>query len=380
MQPFVKGGLLSSGYQKQTYLSPPCADGKIIAKAFACVKVSVGQRGETVFSRFFFGPVLAFRPCACYAEKDFCSREGVPSPGKRRCRQMNEINSSKGRLGIIVSMLIFGTIGIFRRWIPLSSSVVALVRAVVGTLALALFMLVARKKPDWKGIGRQWYLLITSGLLIGFNWIALFEAYNYTTVSVATLSYYMAPVIIVLASPLLFGEKLTVKSGLCVLCALVGLVLISGVLGDGITGMKGILFGLAAAAMYASVVLINKRIHGISGLDRTMVQLLVSAVTLLPYVLLTEKNTGEPLTGNVLLLLLVVGVVHTGIAYLMYFSSVEKVPAQTAALCSYIDPAASLILSAVLLGERMDVWGLIGTAMILGSAIVAEWPRKTAKG
>ena len=150
--------------------------------------------------------------------------------------------------------------------------------------------------------------------------------------------------------------------------------------GDGITGVKGILFGLAAAAMYASVVLINKHIHGISGLDRTLVQLLVSTVTILPYVLLTEKSTGEPITGSVLLLLLVVGVVHTGIAYLMYFSSVEKVPAQTAALCSYIDPAASLILSALLLGERMDLWGLIGTVLILGSAIVAEWPKKSAKG
>ena len=354
--------------------------GKIIAKAFACVKVSVEQMRETVFSRFFFDPALAFRPCACYAEKDFCSREGVSSPGKRRCKQMNEKYSGKARLGIIVSMLIFGTIGIFRRWIPLCSGVVALARAAIGTLILALFMLVLRKKPDWKSIRRQWLPLVISGLLLGFNWIALFEAYNYTTVSVATLSYYMAPVIIVLASPLLFGEKLTLKSGLCVLGALLGMVLISGVLGDGITGVKGILFGLAAAAMYASVVLINKHIHGISGLDRTLVQLLVSTVTILPYVLLTEKSTGEPLTGSVLLLLLVVGVVHTGIAYLMYFSSVEKVPAQTAALCSYIDPAASLILSALLLGERMDLWGLIGTGLILGSAIVAEWPKKSAKG
>jgi len=294
--------------------------------------------------------------------------------------QMNEKYSHSARLGIIGSMLIFGTIGIFRRWTPLSSGVVALARAAVGTLVLALFMLIFRKKPDWQSIKRQWLPLVASGLLLGFNWIALFEAYNYTDVSVATLSYYMAPVIIVLASPLLFGEKLTVKSGLCVLCALLGMVLISGVMGEGITGLRGIVFGLAAAAMYASVVLINKRIHGISGLDRTLVQLFVSAVTILPYVLLTEKPGGEAFTGKVILLLIVMGVVHTGIAYLMYFSSVEKVPAQTAAVCSYIDPAASLILSAVLLGERMDEWGIIGTVLILGSAIVAEWPQKPRKG
>lgn len=284
--------------------------------------------------------------------------------------------STGAKWGIIGSMLIFGTIGIFRRWIPLPSGVVALARAAIGTLVLALFMLIARKKPDWKGIGRQWYLLIPSGLLIGFNWIALFEAYNYTTVSVATLSYYMAPVIIVLASPLLFKEKLTLKSGVCVLLAIVGMVMISGVLTDGVTGMKGILFGLAAAAMYASVVLINKQIHGISGLDRTLVQLGVSAVTILPYVLLTENLSALELDSRTLIMLLIVGVVHTGIAYLVYFSSVEKVSAQTAALCSYIDPAASLILSALLLGERMDWLGLVGTVFILGSAIVSQWPAK----
>lgn len=284
--------------------------------------------------------------------------------------------STAAKWSIIGSMLIFGTIGIFRRWIPLPSGVVALARAAIGTLILAVFMLIARKKPDWKTIGRQWYLLIPSGLLLGFNWIALFEAYNYTTVSVATLSYYMAPVIIVLASPLLFKEKLTLKSGVCVLLAILGMVLISGVLEGGVTGLKGILFGLAAAAMYASVVLINKRIHGISGLDRTLVQLGVSTVTILPYVLLTENLADLSMTGLTLGMLLLVGVVHTGVAYLMYFSSVEKVSAQTAAVCSYIDPAASLILSALLLGERMDWLGLVGTALILGSAIVSQWPAK----
>ena len=135
--------------------------------------------------------------------------------------------STAAKWSIIGSMLIFGTIGIFRRWIPLPSGVVALARAAIGTLILAVFMLIARKKPDWKAIGRQWYLLIPSGLLLGFNWIALFEAYNYTTVSVATLSYYMAPVIIVLASPLLFKEKLTAKAIIGILTAFAGLLIIN---------------------------------------------------------------------------------------------------------------------------------------------------------
>lgn len=105
---------------------------------------------------------------------------------------------------------------------------------------------------------------------MGVNWILLFEAYRYTSVSVATLSYYFAPVIVTLVCPILFHEKLTGKKFLCFVMSTLGLVLITGI-GDtrGSDDLKGILFGLGAAVFYATVILLNKSIHQVEGIHRT---------------------------------------------------------------------------------------------------------------
>ena len=201
-----------------------------------------------------------------------------------------------------------------------------------------------------------WRLLIP-GAMLGINWIFLFEAYNYTSVAAATMCYYMAPVFIILLSPLVFGEKITLRKGICSAVAVFGMVLVSDVLTSGLHGTKGLVFGLIAAALYAAIVIINRTLDGISGEDRTIVQFAASAAVMLPYVLLTEDVTALRLTPRVLLLLLIVGVVHTGIAYVLYFGSIADVPAQTAALLSYIDPVVAVLLSLLVLKEPMSVPG-----------------------
>jgi RarD protein len=285
------------------------------------------------------------------------------------------MNVHKHRLALIGAMTIFGTIGIFRRYIPLPSGAVAFIRSLMGALLLLIFLLSKRQKLNILAIRRNLVPLLLSGACLGFNWVLLFEAYKYTSVAVATLSYYMAPILLILAAPLLLGERLTAKKGICAAVALFGMVLVSGVLEAGVKNaaeLRGIFMGLLAAVLYAGIILLNKKMQEIDAIDKTVVQFAVSALVLLPYVLLAEEVSLAVLTPLSALLLLVVCVVHTGLAYLMYFGAVGKLKAGTVALFSYIDPVLAVLLSALLLKEPMTILCGIGAVLVLGAAYVSE--------
>lgn len=278
---------------------------------------------------------------------------------------------------LTLSMIIFGTIGIFRRLIPLSSGLVAMSRGLIGVLFLLLVMRLRGDGMDRAAVRRKLPLLCLSGAAIGVNWILLFEAYNYTSVATATLCYYLAPMFVILASPLVLREKLTLRKLACVSAALLGMVFVSGVLeASGGAGLKGVLLGLGAAVLYASVVLMNKQLGDVPAYDRTVVQLGSSAAVLLPYVLLVEEVSIEAFTPGVIALLLVVGIVHTGIAYALYFGSLMQLKAQTAAILSYIDPVVAVLLSALVLREHMSLLSGLGAVLVLGAAVVSELPNR----
>lgn len=280
------------------------------------------------------------------------------------------------RLPFILSMLIFGSIGLFVRWIPLSSAMLALVRGVVGALFLLLVLAIRKQGLDLSAIRARLPLLALSGACLGVNWVLLFEAYRYTAVSTATLCYYMAPVLVILVSPLLFKEQLGAKKLLCVAAALLGMVLVSGVLrsgGGAGTELRGILMGLGAAVFYAAVMLFNQKLGAVSAYDKTIVQLGVSSLVMVLYLLLTHGFSGMGgMTVPSALLLLLVGVVHTGIAYALYFGAIQAIPAQTAALMSYIDPVVAILLSALVLREAMGPLEILGAVLILGATLVSE--------
>ena len=277
------------------------------------------------------------------------------------------------RLTLVTAMTVFGTLGLFVRNIPVSSGELALYRAVLAALLLAAFFLVTGQKIPFAKIKKEVPLLLASGVAMGINWILLFEAYKYTTVSAATLSYYFAPVIVTVVCPLLFKEKLTGRQILCFIMSTVGLVLITGI-GDmgGGQDLIGILFGLGAAVFYAAVVLLNKFIKNVEGIHRTFLQFLAAIVILIPYVLSTSGITLGTLTGKGWINLLVVGLVHTGITYCLYFSSLKELPGQKAAILSYIDPLVAVLISVTVLGESMTLWQAVGGLLILGFTLWNE--------
>ena len=292
---------------------------------------------------------------------------------------MNISQSLRARLSIILSMLIWGTIGLFRRFIPLPSASLAAVRALGGVICLLLWTLLRRQRISMLSLRNNALPLLLSGSFIGANWILLFEAYRYTSVAVATLCYYMAPMIVMLLSPLLLRERLTGRKLACLAVSLIGMTMVSGVFSSNdANSLRGVLLGLAAAAFYASVILANKRISGVSPMDRTIAQLAVAAAVALPYALMTEDISALALNANAAFMLLIVIIVHTGLAYALYFSSMDHLPAQTAALMSYIDPISAILLSALVLKERMPPLTIIGTALVLGAVIFCELPDSSA--
>lgn len=287
------------------------------------------------------------------------------------------MNNNRSKLLFVLTMFIFGTIGMFRKYIPLPSSLLALARGFIGMVFLLLVVFIRKDKISWEGIKSNFWLLSLSGALIGFNWILLFEAYQYTTIATATICYYMAPVLVILVAPIFFKEKLTGKKMFCVLISFIGMTLVSGIMETGFAGvseLKGVLFGLGAALFYASVIVLNKKIKGIPAYDKTIVQLGTAAFILLPYTLLTENLTDIVFTPNVIMMLLFVGILHTGIAYAMYFGAMENLKAQTIALFSYIDPVVAIILSALILQEDIGISGIIGAVLVLGATLVSELP------
>ena len=243
----------------------------------------------------------------------------------------------------------------------------------MATILIGLFLLITKQKIPFTEIKKEIPLLLVSGVAVGINWILLFEAYKHTTVSIATLSYYFAPVIVTIVCPFIFKEKLTVKQILCFAMSTLGLIMITGIGGlSGGNDIVGILFGLGAAVFYATAVLLNKFTQKVDGIHRTFLQFLSAAVVLMPYVVMTSGFNLGNLNVKGTVNLLIVGIFHTGITYCMYFSSLKELPGQKAAILSYIDPLVAVFISVTILGETMTFMQTVGGILILGFTLLNE--------
>ena len=280
----------------------------------------------------------------------------------------------QAKFNIILSMAVFGTLGIFIKNIPLSSGEIALSRAVIAAISILLYKFAKNKKIPFAEIKKDLFLLFLSGAAMGFNWIFLFQSYRYTTVSIATLSYYFAPVIVMAVCPILFREKLSFRQIICFAISTLGLVLgiDPGKLLPGSNNFIGICFGLCAAVLYATVIILNKLIKNVTGIDRTLIQFFAAIVILLPYVSLTDGLHLSTAGAFGVINLLIVGIVHTGITYCLYFSSLKDLKGQEAAILSYTDPLVAIIVSVSFLGENITLTQILGGILILGFTLLNE--------
>ena len=274
----------------------------------------------------------------------------------------------------ILAMLIFGTNGYLVAHLSLQGSQIVLVRTLVGGLLLTAIVLL-RGGFDREAVRAERRDLLFGGVALGLNWVALFTAYRLLNVSLATLIYYAGPMLVLLFSPLLFGESLTPQKISAVAIVAAGLFCITGSITSAGMSLTGLLAAVLSALFYASLIIFNKRIVKTGGMQTAALELDVAFVVVLIYVLLTA-GIPRPLKADIPYLL-VLGLVNTGIAYMLYFTGLQKLPGQSVALISYVDPVSALVFSALLLHETMTPLQVLGAVLIIGGALLGELRRRT---
>ena len=294
--------------------------------------------------------------------------------------KQSKFKSAMPIIMLIVAMCIYGSIGLVRKHVALSSSLIALSRSVIGAIFLIVALLLRKQQVDTNKIKKNFVYLVISALALGFNWVFLFESYSYLSVATATLIYYFAPTLVIFVSAPLFKDKLSLKHILCAIISLVGMIFISGVLQSEFTlSVSGILLAVGAMLLYATVIVLNRKANEVPTLERTTIQLSVSAIILLPYTLIADKILFLGVDSTSIILLLVMGIVHTGIAYLLYFSAIGTLKSHTVAIFSYIDPTLAVILSFTVMQEGFSVFSLIGAILIILSSVLSQVNLKTNK-
>lgn len=289
--------------------------------------------------------------------------------------QVSKGQKTKASLELILAMTIFGFVGIIVKLSGLPSGYASLTRGLIGLIFLVV-MCLARKEPIIpKGLGKKWILVLISGACLSVNWLLLFESYNYTSVATSTLCYYLGPIFVIIASPFILKEKLSLKKVLCATAALIGMVFVSGIIGNGVissTEIVGIVMSTCAAFLYATVIITNKFLAEISPLSRLIVQFTVSSIIIAPYALIKDPISTVDFSAKTIILMMILGVLSTGLTYYLYFKSMKYLHAQTVAIYSYIDAVVAVLASAIVLSEEVGIMTIIGAVLIIGGAVVSE--------
>lgn len=281
----------------------------------------------------------------------------------------------RAQIHFIISMLIFGTIGLFVKFIPLSAGIIASSRGILGGLFICILLLTKKDKISIISIKENFKMLLLSGFLISSNWIFLFEGFKYSTVSIVIVLYYLCPIFLLIWSAVFFKEKISIKQVICIVIALIGVVLISGLLngnGKSLNQIKGIVYGILAGVFYSLVILCNKKLKNVKQPESTMIQIFIAGLFVLLHALFTTKVINVSMNMYSIFMLLIVVIIHTGIAYIMYFDAVSKLKTGTVAILSYLDPVFALMMSVLFLKEKMGIIEIIGALLILSSAYISE--------
>lgn len=270
----------------------------------------------------------------------------------------------------LCAMFLFGTLGLFVRKANASSDVLAFLRTLIGAAFLGIILLFQKHRVQ-KISGRQLLYVVLSAAFLGFNWVFLFEAYGSTTISIATVIYYTAPVLALLAAVFLFHEHLEIRAILGIALTMGGLLCITQISGD--LQIKGMVFAAAAALCYAGVLLTNRFLHGIDGLYFTFLQLLFSAGILFIYVFLEGRIMEIAQIPAVSWpWIFCIAILHTGLAYTLYFTALHYLSSSHAAIGSYLDPCVAVLLSVFILREPYTLVQGIGIAAILSGIIIRD--------
>ncbi len=277
----------------------------------------------------------------------------------------------KAFIKYLSALLLFGLNGIVASHIALNSYEIVFLRTLIGSTLLMILFLLGKGRFHIITYVKDTVFIVLSGIAMGTSWMFLYEAYQQIGVSLASLLYYCGPVIVMILSPLIFKEKLTAAKITGFTIVLAGIVFInSNMVGDS-RNTWGTACGAMSALMYFFMVTLNKKSKNITGMENSVIQLVVSFLTVAIFVGF-KQGFFINVPSEAWIWILVLGVVNTGIGCYLYFSPLAKLPVQTVAICGYLEPLSSVVFASVLLDEKMNILQIIGAVCIIGGAMIGE--------
>ena len=268
----------------------------------------------------------------------------------------------------LFALILYGTIGFFLHFIAYSSDFVVACRGFFGSLFIYLVLMARKEKIDFVSIRKNLLLMIISGVSLGFNWVFLFMGYRYG-MAISSLCNYMAPIAVVVISAVFYKEKISLPQVLCIITAFFGMLLLIGIFGNNENiDMRCVIYGTLAAVGFVILVLCNRKLEGIRPLEKTLVQLFVSMLVVFPYVVFNGSLPGE-FDALSVILVLVLGILHTGVAYICYFSSIDVLPSQTIAVLGYLEPVLNVLIGALVFSEKIGISSMAGAVLILAASL-----------
>ncbi|MGM0410083.1 MAG: DMT family transporter [Bacillota bacterium] len=268
-------------------------------------------------------------------------------------------------LQIILAMVIWGSVGIFARFIPFSSKIIVFYRVFFAFISLAIYLIIKKDiKIDLKENNLK--VILLAGVFLALNWLFFFKAIKTTTIAKATISYYTSPIILNILAIIILKEKLKRKTLISLILGFLGMIFII-YNGKDLTGGQfvGILYGLTAAFFYAFFSITNKKINNLGAIKATFIQSGVATISFIPFILpITVPDLKS------IFLLLVMGILHTALALILYLSGLKKIKAQDVGVLSYVDPLSAVLLAALLLGEIPTILTTLGAVLVLLSGYI----------
>lgn len=277
----------------------------------------------------------------------------------------------KSYLKYLAALLLFGSNGFVASLISLTSYETVLTRSVLGSALLITLYILTGHNLSFVKHKKDLAFVALSGIAMAADWLLLFESYTQIGVSLSVLINYFGPAIVIALSPIVLKEKIKAQKLIALIIAIVGVILVSGsAVIDGLN-THGIICAVLSAFSYAIMVLSNKKAEQITGMDNSMFQLFVAMITVIIFVGV-KQGLSIPIQTNEIIPILWLGLVNTGIGCYLYFSSIGHISAQSVGILGYLEPLSGVLFAAVLLGETMTVYQIVGAFLIIGGAAFGE--------
>jgi len=276
-----------------------------------------------------------------------------------------------GLLAIHIAVFLFGLPGFLAKMTALSPLMLVLGRTIFAVFALVPIYIYQKKlsRPSKKnGI-----ILFSLGLLLAIHWLAFFQSIQISSVSIGLLSYSTFPLFVTFFEPLFFKERLHLRDVLLCLLIMAGIGLIVPEWRFQNRVTEGVLWGVLSGLTYAVLSLSNRRlVREITPLKITLFQNAGAALVLLPFGYASFEMPSE----NDLLIVILLGLFCTGLAFLLFVHGLKTIRAQLASLVACLEPVYGIGLAFVFLGEIPSLRIALGGVLILGSAVLGSLLKK----